>query len=78
MILCCIGCGPFRQNDPRPEHVIHDAAGRSWRFELHHICGPIVLRQDGSPSERQPGSRSQFWRAFDAWKAKGGADAHHT
>lgn len=49
------------------EHVITDQAGKAWRFEMHRICGPIVLRADGQPKARQPGSRSPFWPAFEAW-----------
>lgn len=50
------------------EHVITDQAGKAWRFEMHRICGPIVLRADGQPKARQPGSRSPFWPAFEAWQ----------
>ncbi len=63
-MLCCQACA-----EGRPEHVITDAAGRQWRFELHNFCGPIVLRQDGQPKAAQPGSRSPFWAAFDAWNS---------
>lgn len=61
---CCQSC-----TGDAPEHVITDAAGRPWRFEVHRFCGPMVLRQDGQPKSRQPGSRSPFWPAFDAWNA---------
>lgn len=60
--LCCAACA-----DGGEEHIITDVHGQPWRFEMHHFCGPIVLRQDGQPKERQPGSRSPFWPAFDAW-----------
>jgi hypothetical protein len=60
--MCCQSCA-----EGRAEHVITDAAGRLWRFETHHFCGPMVLRQDGQPKARQPGCRSAFWPAFDAW-----------
>ena len=62
MKLCCKDCAGCVA-----EHVIVDAHGQSWRFEMHHFCGPIVLRQDGQPKTTQPGSRSAFWPAFDAW-----------
>ena len=65
--MCCIGCNGLRLTTSGPEHVISDAKGRPWRFELHHYCGPIVLRQNGEPKARQPGSRSPFWAAYEAW-----------
>jgi hypothetical protein len=48
-------------------HTVTDAAGRTWSFEAHRIFGPLVLRKDGEPAARQPGSRSSFWPAFMAW-----------
>lgn len=60
----CMRCSP----DSR-EHAVVDALGRRWLFEMHHFCGPLILRQDGAPRARQPGSRSRFWPAFEAWQA---------
>jgi hypothetical protein len=51
------------------EHEAVDDRGKVWRFEMHHFCGPIVLRKDGDPVARQPGDRSAFWQAFDRWQA---------
>lgn len=65
--MCCIGCAGLSLTTSGPEHTIIDAAGRAWRFEQHHYIGPIVLRQDGEPKDRQPGSRSPFWPAYYAW-----------
>lgn len=63
--LCCQSCAAGC-----PEHVITDANGQTWRFEMHRFCGPIVLRKtDSQPKARQPGSRSLFWPAFEAWNA---------
>ena len=62
--LCCASCA-----EGGDEHVVTDAHGQTWRFEMHRFCGPIVLRKTGGqPKERQPGSRSPFWPAFEAWK----------
>lgn len=55
-----------------PEHVITDSQGRKWRFEQTRMFGPIVLRADGEPKVRQPGSRSAFWDAYDAWRKQHG------
>lgn len=66
--MCCIGCNGLSLPIGGNEHVITDQMGRSWRFEQHHYFGPIVLRQDGMPKARQPGSRSPFWPAFEAWR----------
>lgn len=63
--ICCQACTEGDQ-----VHNIADAHGQTWRFEMHRFCGPIVLRKtDGLPKERQPGSRSPFWPAFDAWNS---------
>lgn len=64
--MCCLGCA----GAIRGEHVIEDDKGRRWRFEWHPYFGPAVLRADGQPKARQPGSRSPFWRALDAWRAR--------
>lgn len=45
-----------------------DARGRVWRFEFHRYFGPLVLGKRGEPLSRQPGSRSPFWQAFEAWQ----------
>jgi hypothetical protein len=58
----------------REDHTITDARGRRWTFEMHPYCGPIVLRQDGSPATNQPGERSAFWPAFEAWQQRRRAD----
>lgn len=65
----CFRCGALR------DHTVTDARGRVWIFEMHHFCGPMVLRQDGEPCSRQPGSRSPFWPAFEAWQASRRAEA---
>jgi hypothetical protein len=68
MKLCCIGCGGgLSLTLGGRDHVITDDLGREWIFEDHHYCGPIVLRKDGNSKSRQPGSRSRFWPAWDAW-----------
>ena len=67
MRMCCVNCNGNSLNAGGPEHVITDVSGRAWRFEQHHYCGPIVLRRDGNPKTRQPGSRSPFWPAYEAW-----------
>lgn len=38
--------------------------------EVHPYLGPMLLRRDGEPRKRQPGPRSDFWRAWDAWVAE--------
>lgn len=55
---CCAGA---------PEFIITDGAGKTWRFEQTRMFGPVVLRADGQPTSRQPGSRSPFWPAWQAW-----------
>lgn len=66
--LCCVSCQGLSLTRGGREHTVHDASGRSWTFEQHPYCGPIVLRKDGDPKARQPGSRSPFWQAYTAWQ----------
>lgn len=67
--MCCIGCNGLSLSLGGTDHTIVDEAGGSWTFEMHPYCGPMVLRKDGEPKARQPGSRSAFWPAFERWSA---------
>jgi hypothetical protein len=64
--MCCVGCGGLSLGGR--DHTIVDAAGRRWKFEAHPVFGPIVLRANGDPKTRQPGSRSAFWGAWEKWR----------
>lgn len=66
----CLTCAGSRLKLGSRDHVVADAHGKVWRFEMHPYCGPIVLRRDGEPSARQPGERSSFWPAFEAWQER--------
>jgi hypothetical protein len=66
--MCCVGCNGVRLSLAGPDHAVVDAAGRRWVFEQHSYFGPIVLRNDGLPKSRQPGSRSKFWTAWQTWR----------
>lgn len=52
-----------------PIHKIR-AGGRTYKFEMHRYCGPMLLRKDGEPStaKRQP---SQFLHAVSCWAQQG-------
>lgn len=63
---CCLGCA--RPRALAGDHVVVDERGKRWNFEMHPYCGPIVLRRDGQPAARQPGSRSPFWKPFEQWQ----------
>lgn len=55
-----------------PDRKITDAQGKTWVFEDHPKFGPIVLkRAGGDPKPCQPGERSPFWQAWNAWKDQG-------
>jgi len=72
--LCCASCTGFSLTLGGRDHTVTDDRGRVWDFEQHPWCGPIVLRRDGNPKARQPGSRSRFWPAYEAWQqAEAGA-----
>lgn len=66
--LCCVSCQGLSLTLGGHEHTVRDAGGRAWTFEQHPYCGPIVLRKNGDPKARQPGSRSPFWPAYSAWQ----------
>lgn len=66
--MCCIGCGGLSFSLGGRDHMITDVQGKPWTFENHPHFGPIVLRKDGNPKARQPGSRSRFWPAYEAWR----------
>lgn len=68
--MCCISCAGARLMVGGPDHEIRDASGKCWRFEMHRWSGPIVLRADGEIATNQPGDRSPFWPAFEAWQAQ--------
>lgn len=66
--LCCVQCsGLVSLTLAAPDYTVTDTAGNIWSFEQHPMFGPIVLRKDGGPKARQPGSRSKFWPAWYAW-----------
>lgn len=65
--MCCTSCGAAGLPILGRIHTVTDIDGRAWLFESHRMFGPIVLRKDGQPKSRQPGSRSTFWPAWDAW-----------
>jgi hypothetical protein len=54
-----------------PDRVIVDARGRRWRFEDHPRFGPVIVDRKGDPKSAQPGERSPFWDAYEAWRAGG-------
>lgn len=55
-----------------PDRKITDAQGKAWVFEDHPRFGPIVLKEaGGEPDPKQPGERSPFWKAWNAWKEQG-------
>ena len=54
-----------------PDRRIVDATGKAWTFEDHPRLGPVVLNKRGDVAKQQPGSRSAFWPAWQAWKEQG-------
>lgn len=53
-----------------PDHVIV-ADGKRWNFEMHPVCGPVVLNAKGDPLNHQPGPRSDLWTAVTLWAQQG-------
>lgn len=54
-----------------PDRLILDAKGKTWLFEDHPYCGPVVLTKTGAPKEPQPPDRSPLWAATNLWYAQG-------
>ena len=66
----CLTCSAGLTLDGR-DHMVTDARGKVWTFEMHPQYGPIVLKANGDPATLQPGTRSKFWQAFELWQSKG-------
>lgn len=63
MIACLLIGGPAQEIYAR---------GRCFYFEWHSYCGPtLVSRLTGEPRVIQPGPRSPFWDAAQAWHDQG-------
>jgi len=46
--------------------------GKTWRFEMHPYCGPMLLREDGEPRKSQFGyATKKFWDAVTFWAQQG-------
>ena len=54
-----------------PNHAIFDEAGKRYKFEMHRMFGPILLRSDGEVAARQPGEKSPFWQVVTWWAQQG-------
>lgn len=46
---------------------VTDRNGKRWRFDFDPRFGPLVVTKRGDPVAHQPGERSPFWPAFQAW-----------
>lgn len=42
-----------------------------WRFEMHRVCGPVVVDHHNEPKDQQPAENSGFWKAVTAWAQQG-------
>lgn len=55
-----------------PIQRIRAANGQIWTFEMHPVCGPVVVNPATEmPMDRQPGEKSPFWGAVHAWLDQG-------
>lgn len=48
-----------------------NVAGKSYRFEDHPYCGPVVLGRNGDPLGNQPPETSPFWTHVNCWYQQG-------
>jgi hypothetical protein len=44
-----------------------DRLGRTVRFEFSEQFGPLFLRANGEPLQKQPHPRSAAWAVFEEW-----------
>lgn len=52
--------------------VRHLAIGtKTYRFEDHQYCGPVVLGKNDMPLDKQPSELDTFWTHVNAWYAQG-------
>ncbi len=70
-------CVPFQSGDGKLYgHFCEDSVfqvalrGKKWCFAYSPYFGPTLLTKNGEPSKRQPGPRSNFWKAFDRWEKR--------
>ena len=54
-----------------PSRRITDARGKTWRFEDHPYCGPVVVDVHDDPKDSQPPEGSPFWEAVTHWAQQG-------
>ncbi len=45
--------------------------GQVLQFEMHRVCGPVVVNRCGQPLATQPGPRHRFWTAVTLWAQQG-------
>ena len=50
-----------------PEYDI-EVNGKRYHFEMHRYCGPVLLKKNGDPSQRQP---MEFLEAASFWAQQG-------
>lgn len=44
--------------------------GKTWRWSFNPRFGPLFLKMDGMPMERQPTERNPVWKSFEVWLDK--------
>lgn len=44
---------------------------KTWHFEDHPYCGPVVVDMHGEPLAKQPSETDTFWTHVNAWYAQG-------
>jgi hypothetical protein len=67
-------CSPPQRYCRECSHAGFDGAavvnGKRWAWEFSPRFGPLYLRKDGEPMERQPSEKHPVWDAFDKWFKK--------
>ena len=47
------------------------SGGKTFYFEFHPFCGPMMLSKRGEPIQSTPGKYSPFWDALYFWIKQG-------
>lgn len=60
--ICILFAGPDRR-------IFVD--GKSYWFEMHRYCGPILLNEKGDGPAKNQRLKSPFWHAVSQWAQQG-------
>jgi hypothetical protein len=64
-------CSPTKEYCKKCSHANYFGevivSGRTWKFSFNPQFGPLFLRQDGEPMNRQPTEYHPVWDKWELW-----------